>query len=186
MLLAPLLAVHGAWDAAPTAWRITNAKEYTNQYSWYVRELEVYASPNCSGKPIPPWKPLGSISTSQQKFIIDGDPETAWATNTFGDRFAPRAHYVGFQVLKADRRRGRRGRGLRSIAEPNMKTRARALRMVKRVRRRCYPEPLFPIGRNTCHKFGNGQPAAHGGERSVRQKTSRVYEYYVVVAPCSK
>ena len=102
MLLAPLLAVHGAWDAAPTAWRITNAKEYTNQYSWYVRELEVYASPNCSGKPIPPWKPLGSISTSQQKFIMDGDPETAWATNTFGDRFAPRAHYVGFQVRKAD------------------------------------------------------------------------------------
>ena len=102
MLLAPLLAVHGAWDAAPTAWRITNANEYTNEYSWYVRELEIYASPDCSGKPIPPWKPLGSISTSQQKFIMDGDPETAWATNTFGDRFAPRAHYVGFQVRKAD------------------------------------------------------------------------------------
>ena len=33
---------------------------------------------------------------------MDGDPETAWATNTFGDRFAPRAHYVGFQVRKAD------------------------------------------------------------------------------------
>ena len=72
MLLATLLAVHGAWDAAPMAWRITNANAYTNDYSWYVRELEVYSSPDCTGEPIPASQPLGSKSTAQQKFIMDG------------------------------------------------------------------------------------------------------------------
>ena len=102
MLLATLLAVHGAWDAAPMAWRITNANAYTNDYSWYVRELEVYSSPDCTGEPIPASQPLGSKSTAQQKFIMDGDPETAWSTNTNGARFEAREHYVGFQVLRAD------------------------------------------------------------------------------------
>ena len=102
MLLGTLLAVYGAWDAAPTAWRITNANEYTNDYSWYVRELEVYASKDCTGERIPPSKTLGSVSTSQQKFIVDGDAETAWSTNTMGTKFAARGHYVGFRVLRAD------------------------------------------------------------------------------------
>ena len=102
MLLSTLLAVHGAWDAAPTGWRITNAKEYKNDYSWYVRELEVYASPDCTGDKIPASKGLGSKSASQQKNIFDGDPETEWNTNTMSNVFAAREHYVGFQVARAD------------------------------------------------------------------------------------
>ena len=102
MLLGTLLAVYGAWDAAPTAWRITNANEYTNDYSWYVRELEVYASKDCTGERIPPSKGLGSVSTSQQKFIADGDTVTEWNTGTLGAKFAARGHYVGFRVLRAD------------------------------------------------------------------------------------
>ena len=102
MLLSTLLAVHGAWDAAPTGWRVTNAVDYKEDMSWYVRELEVYASPDCTGDKIPASKALGSKSTSQQKFIVDGDAETAWSTNTMGTPFAARAHYVGFQVARAD------------------------------------------------------------------------------------
>lgn len=102
MLLSTLLAVHGAWDAAPTGWRVTNAVDYKEDMSWYVRELEVYASSDCTGDKIPASKPLGSKSTSQQKFIVDGDAETAWSTNTMGTPFAARAHYVGFQVARAD------------------------------------------------------------------------------------
>ena len=101
MLFSTLLAVYGAWDDPPMAWRVTNAKEYANDYSWYVRELEVYASPDCTGERIPPSKTLDSAQQNH-KLIVDGDVETAWSSHTMGKRFAAREHYVGFQVLRVD------------------------------------------------------------------------------------
>ena len=101
MLFSTLLAVYGAWDDPPMAWRVTNAKEYANDYSWYVRELEVYASPDCTGERIPPSKTFSS-KTGEHKLIVDRDAGTAWSTSTMGKKFAAREHYVGFQVLRAD------------------------------------------------------------------------------------
>ena len=99
-MLATILAVYGAWDDAPTAWRILPAEEYDNDISWYVRELEVYASPGCTGDKIAPHKTLGSLGGSDS--IVDGNVETPWNTRTLSSKFAARAHYVGFQVLKAN------------------------------------------------------------------------------------
>ena len=100
-MLVTILVIAGAWDDAPTGWRILPATSYSNDYSWFVRELEVYASPDCTGAPIPPFQTFGTNSVDTGK-IVDGDPETAWSSMTYGKTFDAREHYVGFTVRKAN------------------------------------------------------------------------------------
>jgi hypothetical protein len=100
-MLVTILVIAGAWDEAPTGWRILPATSYSNDYSWFVRELEVYASPDCTGAPIPPFQTFGTNSVDTGK-IVDGDPETAWSSMTYGKTFDAREHYVGFTVRKAN------------------------------------------------------------------------------------
>ena len=61
-MLGVILSTMATWGDAPLGWRILPARDYSNEYSWYVRELEVYASPDCSGDKIPPWDTVGSVA----------------------------------------------------------------------------------------------------------------------------
>ena len=59
MLSAVVLVLSG-WSDPPTAWRILPAKRYNDDDPWLVRELQVFASPDCTGDPIPAATPIGS------------------------------------------------------------------------------------------------------------------------------
>ena len=53
-MLGVVVFVSGAWGDPPTAWRILPAKPYyDNDGPWLVCELQVFASPDCTGDPIP-------------------------------------------------------------------------------------------------------------------------------------
>ena len=60
-MLDVVVFVLGTWGDPPTAWRILPAKRYSdNDGPWLVSELQVFASPNCTGDPIPAAKAIQS------------------------------------------------------------------------------------------------------------------------------
>ena len=72
--------VLGAWGDPPTAWRILPAKRYyDNDGPWLVSELQVFASSDCTGDPIPAAKAIGSFPDNL-RFAVDGTRETIWTS----------------------------------------------------------------------------------------------------------
>ena len=112
-----IVFVFSAWGDPPTAWRILPAKPYyDNDGPWLVCELQVFASPDCTGDPIPAAKAIGSFPDNL-RFAVDGTRETIWTsiayTAGYGGRHPARATsheargaWVGFEVLAADAKHG--------------------------------------------------------------------------------
>ena len=104
MLIGSILLVLGAWSDPPTGWRVLPAERYSDGISWLVRELQVFASPDCARDPIPASKALGSRAASLNN-AIDGDNQTWW--NSGEDAMEARGAYVGYEVYVSQARHGK-------------------------------------------------------------------------------
>jgi len=121
-MFGAVVLVLSAWSDPPTAWRILPAKRYNDDYPWLVRELQVFASPDCTGDPIPASTPIGSSPHNLPR-AVDGlyDSDHYWSSAPFvagcrsgcqaSGRGGPTSHeargaWVGYEVLAADAKHG--------------------------------------------------------------------------------
>ena len=121
-VVGTVLLVLSAWSDPPTAWRILPAKRYSDDDPWLVRELQVFASPDCTGDPIPAATPIGSSPHGLPR-AVDGlyDSDHYWSSAPYvagcssgcqaSGAGGPTTHeargaWVGYEVLAADAKHG--------------------------------------------------------------------------------